>query len=65
MCSHGHGNGGGGLCSASVVNFDYGSGVLNYNLNAFINKDRVTVLNELISDSGVKVFKLWGQHLDK
>lgn len=65
MCSHGGGHGGGGPCSASVVNFDYGSEGMNYNLNAFINKDKVTVLNEEIPDSGVHVLKLWSDRADR
>ncbi|MFH4974635.1 hypothetical protein AB6A40_001344 [Gnathostoma spinigerum] len=55
MCSHGH-NGGCGDEVANVVGAFEGS---VYAMNAFIDTSRVTVLNETIDGSGVKVFKSW------
>lgn len=81
MCDHGHGgHGHGGACSSEVVAFDHGQEGMEYNMQAFIDKDKggtvfgpskkpagtlVVVLNEAIDGTGVRVFKRWTEHLDR
>uniref|UniRef100_A0A915CUB6 PITH domain-containing protein n=1 Tax=Ditylenchus dipsaci TaxID=166011 RepID=A0A915CUB6_9BILA len=61
MCSHGHGS-----CSASVADFEHGSGEgMQYNLNNFIIKEKVVCLNESTEGSGVRVFKSWDERNDR
>ncbi|KAI6240125.1 PITH domain-containing protein [Aphelenchoides fujianensis] len=36
-----------------------------YNMEAFINRERLTVLNEEIEGTGIEVFKRWDDRLDK
>lgn len=63
MCDHGHSHGGG--CGAEVVTFDYGDAEQQYNMDVYIDKDKVNVLNEEIEGTGVDVFKKWDNRLDK
>ncbi|KAI6188430.1 PITH domain-containing protein [Aphelenchoides besseyi] len=64
MCSHGDGHGHGGCASDAVV-FDHGEAEQQYNMNTYIIRDKVTVLNEEIEGTGVEVFKKWSERLDK
>lgn len=36
-----------------------------YNMDNYIIKEKVVVLNETVEGSGVKVFKTWDNRLDK
>uniref|UniRef100_A0A914Y1C6 PITH domain-containing protein n=1 Tax=Panagrolaimus superbus TaxID=310955 RepID=A0A914Y1C6_9BILA len=65
MCDHGHSHGGGGGCSSEVSEVIHADEGIEYNMNSMIDKDKVTVLNESIDGSGVRVFKEWREHLDK
>ena len=62
MCDHGHTAGG---CASEITEVLHADEGIEYNLNAMIDKDKVTVLNESIEGSGVMVFKAWHEHLDK
>uniref|UniRef100_A0AC35F9S4 PITH domain-containing protein n=1 Tax=Panagrolaimus sp. PS1159 TaxID=55785 RepID=A0AC35F9S4_9BILA len=65
MCDHGHSHGaGGGGCSSEVSEVIHADEGIEYNMNSLIDKDKVTVLNESIDGSGVRVFKDWREHLD-
>ncbi|VDD86322.1 unnamed protein product [Enterobius vermicularis] len=61
--SHRHGDGQG--CSAEqsdIVTFKDG---IRYTMNSHIDLPKVTVLNEAIDGSGVKVFKEWEKRIDR
>ena len=64
MCDHNHGHGGGGCASevSEVVTAEQG---IEYNLDSYIDKEKITVLNERVDGSGVLVFKPWREHLDR
>jgi hypothetical protein len=64
MCDHGHSHNHGG-CGSEAQSFEYGDANQQYNMCAFIDKDKVNVLNEEIDGSGVEVFKQWDQRMDK
>jgi hypothetical protein len=65
MCDHGHSGHGNGSCASESVNFDHGDAEQQYNMCAFIDKEKVNVLNEEIEGSGVEVFKIWSDRMDK
>ena len=49
----------------SVADFDHGSAGMQYNLNNYIVKEKVVVLNEEVEGSGVRVFKSWEERIDR
>ena len=69
MCSHGHGGngggGGGGACADHAAAFEHYEHGMQYNMDKFINKAKVVVLNEAVEGTGVTVFKTWDERLDK
>ncbi|KAI6177699.1 PITH domain-containing protein [Aphelenchoides bicaudatus] len=64
MCDHGHSHNHGG-CGSEAQTFDYGNENQQYTMCTFIDKDKVNVLNEEIEGTGVDVFKVWNQRMDK
>lgn len=61
MCSRGHGGG----CSHQVADLVQGEEGFRYTMNNYIDFDKVTVLNEAVDGSGVKVFKTWDDRLNR
>lgn len=62
MCDHGHSH---GDCASESVTVEAAEDETQYNMVAFIDKDKVNVLNEEVDGSGVEVFKVWSERMDK
>jgi hypothetical protein len=77
MCDHGHSHNHGG-CGSEAVTFEYGkhneqflifnflgSEEQQYNMGAYIDRDKAIILNEETEGTGIEVFKKWDDRMDK